>query len=127
MKKSIFLTCGALLLAVVASGQSGNPFDWIDLINNADSAEAIFALLSTISAGLTMLVTQVAKYIPGIKELKGKYITLLALAIVVIAAAIKYGTNVLWTAPFIWMVATTVYDKFFKPEKPKGPIKTQPV
>lgn len=124
MKQSKFfitlLICFVLIGTLAAQPSIG---DLIDAIKNADTIEGVFALYTVLASFATFIAVQVAKLIPSVDQIKGKWITILVLVAILVISAVKFGTDVFLTSPFIWTFVTMFYDKFFKEAKDEAKLK----
>lgn len=116
MKLRLFLISMVLVFATGAIFGQPTIAEVIEAIKNADSIADIFGLFTVLTAFVTYISVEVAKVIPVVAEIKGKYLTILVLAAITVIAGMKYGASVLYSVPFVWVLITNVYDKFFKPE-----------
>lgn len=124
--KKYFLVAILLIVGAVAM-YAQNPLGVIDDIKNVGSWGDAIGLYEMLLGALTLVITQIGKLIPGINKLNGLYLSILVVVLIVVIGIVKFGAGSVGSAPVIWMIATFIYDKFLKKDKPQErefPIET---
>lgn len=123
MKQLLKITALLLIMMIVPVLCSGQGFNEIlDLIKNTESWEQLFALYDVLATALIILVTELSKYIPWLKNVKGKYLAALVTVIILVSGAIMFGIGSFNSPLVIFSVVTIIYDKFIKKETAKSKV-----
>jgi hypothetical protein len=118
LKKFHNLSAVLVLLLVGASLPliAQNPLQVIDAVKNAESWTEIFGLYEMIYVVVTLVLTQLSKFVPVIKDVSGPWKAVIVTIIVVVAGALRFGATSLGTPVVIWALVTLIYDKLVKPK-----------
>lgn len=115
--KKVFIMTLAIILCGVVGAFAQNPGDALEAIKGAQSWQELFSLSDMLYGALIILGGWITPLIPGIKAIPKKVYQVLALAIILGAVFIKFGSTTLISGPVIYAIVTSVYEIFLKPLK----------
>lgn len=117
MMKYIVKHLGVLVLVlisvVIISAQPESPQEVVDAIKNSETFQDLIGLENAIMSLLIILGGYLSPFLPWVRNLPNATYRVLAVAIVIVAGFVVFGTSV-WSGAITYFFSTSVYEVFLK-------------
>lgn len=111
-KRIAFILFLFLFMPLVMISQT--PGEVLDSLKGAETWQDLFGLYEIVMIGLTLILTELSKFVPFFNKIKGPWKAVVVVAILVIAGALKFGITSIASPAIIWVFASMIYDKLIK-------------